>query len=845
MGDMCSMAMDTQLSSDASSSPPDTTDLHTQASTTNKRTAADAGLKANGVRPAKSVKRRASKACQCCRARKVRCNVVEQGPPCTNCRLDEVECIVSESKRKKKWSTGGNESSPHPTKGGLPFKAPMFPMSAQPPYEPLKRIEHVPHALYQDLGRDISLTNNTARSSMYTPDMMMNLQRMGPKPSIPDPTPLHPSLVTPTMPAYSLPMYIKPLPSKLNPEDILYLEKKGALAIPSQQLRNELLRNFVEFVHPNMPLLDVHDLVTSIDRDDGAAPVSLLLLQAIMFSAIATVDIRHLKAAGYTTRRDARRDFFQKTRLLYDFDVEIDRISLIQSLLLMSYWYETPDDQKDSHHWMGIAVSLSHTIGLHRNPEKSTAMDEPRKKLWKRIWWCTYMRDRLVALGMRRPTRIKTADFDVPMLNISDFESAVLPGGPSCIPADCKVLRDLDTQRQLAIMCIESAKLCVCMSHVLSVQYSVLNNNHGVVNDEGSTKTTVRLVAKKLEPRVNEVQTCDKELQEWRDELPKEALYVPPTWHDVDAGNESIVLNRSLLHMISYATLSALHRPQVLPSTAMPPRQMQSDMLDLSRKAVRLAAGEITSIAYNLFNLDMVRFLPTTGITVLLPAIIIHLLDIKAPDEATRRSSLQGFCQCMQIMGKLRDMYAAADYSTAFLEAAIRKAEITLPQKSDEVKEPRNVITSTQGLVDAGRRLRLVSAAPDPGALTPPPDDASRQQPQHQRDGSPLTDDDIAQKLNSYLASTPPDSEGQNFGDHSDLHGLPIPPPESEPDFESLINLDAAADVWGLEDGAYAAMSGESGGFTMDMDWLKGMSSDGLDPATTAAAAAMAATAPA
>lgn len=65
-----------------------------------KRKASDAGLPAAGTRLHKSVKRRASKACQSCRARKVRCNVVEQSP-CTNCRLDEVECIVSESKRKK------------------------------------------------------------------------------------------------------------------------------------------------------------------------------------------------------------------------------------------------------------------------------------------------------------------------------------------------------------------------------------------------------------------------------------------------------------------------------------------------------------------------------------------------------------------------------------------------------------------------------------------------------------------------------------------------------------------------------------------------------------------------
>lgn len=714
------------------------------------------------------------------------------------------------------------------------------------------------------------MSTDAQRPNLYTPDMMMNMPRLGLKPSASDPAPLMSNLNMPSIsPALNLPLYIKPLPAKLDPEDIVYLDKKSALEIPPQQLRDELLRNYVEFVHPFMPLLNIHDLIATIDRNDGTSPVSLLLFQAIMFSAVATIDIGHLKAAGFATRRDARRAFFTKTRLLYDFDIEIDRISLIQSLLLMTYWYETPDDQKDSHHWMGIAVSLSHTIGLHRNPEKSAAMDLPRKRLWKRIWWSTYMRDRLVALGMRRPTRIKNADFDVPMLEVSDFETTVLRDGPSCIPADCKILRSSEMQRQSAMMCIEKAKLCICMSHVLSVQYSVLNNNHGVVSDEGgSTKTTVHLVAKQRNPQSDEVQTCDSELQLWRDSLPEEAQYVIPSFNDVETGNESIVLNRSLLHMVYYATLSALHRPQVLPSTAIPARQIASDQLEHSRKAVRLAASEITSISYRLFNLDMVRFLPTTGITTLLPAIIIHLLDIKAPDEATRRSSLQGFCQCMQVMGRLRDIYAAADYSTAFLEAAIRKAEIVLPQKKDEVREPRNVITSAQGLVEAGKRIGLVGEQEHHtesmvATLTPPPDTKAQsavlqqhqqqqqmhflqqhhqQQMHHHRqqsslasdhdpsltnDGasSTMTDDDLARKLNTYLASTPPDSDSHdNNLSLSSLAALVNPAQElGEPDFESLINLDAAGEVWSLEDGAFAAMSGESGGFTMDMDWLKGM----------------------
>jgi len=653
----------------------------------------------------------------------------------------------------------------------------------------------------------------------------MHLQRLGRRSaSIAEAAPLVPSLLSPVTPSNSLPVYVKSLPARLTPDDVLYLERKGALTIPPDPIRNELLRCYVEFVHPFMPLLDIHDFVGTIDHPDGSQTISLLLFQAVMFAAVATVDMKHLKLLGYENRRDARRDFFAKTRILYDFDVEADRISLIQSLLLMTYWYETPDDQKDSHHWMGIAVSLSHTIGLHRNPEKSSSMDLPRQRLWKRIWWSTYMRDRLVALGMRRPTRIKNADFDVPMLKVEDFEDTVLPEAPSCIPADCSLLRDAEKQRRLAVMCIEKAKLCLCVSHVLSVQYSVLHNNHGVLGEEGITRTTMMLVAKKLDPEVNGVQACDNELKEWKQNLPEEAQYVEPTVATLKSGGSDIALNRSLLHLIYYATLSALHRPQVLPNATLPPRGNQHAQYEISRKAVRLAAGEITGIANRLYKLDLVRRLPTTGITVLLPAIIIHLLDIKAPDERTRRSSLQGFCQCMQIMACLRDMYAAADYSTAFLEAAIRKAEITLPSKANEIKEPRNVIMSAQGLMDAGR---LMKSGPDSGALTPPPD----AQQTEQNGDEYLSDDDIMRKLNTYLASTPPELEHQhNNGKLTDVEGVPSLTflPDLEPDFESMINLDATGDAWLLEDGAYGAMQGESSGFTLDMNWLTGMREGGI-----------------
>lgn len=113
-----------------------------------------------------------------------------------------------------------------------------------------------------------------------------------------------------------LPRYVKPLPLRITPDDVAFLECKNALAIPDPALRNELLRCYIEFVHPCMPLLDLHDFLHIIDGEDGSTgKVSLLVLQAVMFTGSAFVDMRSLAKAGYASRKEARKSFFQKARV--------------------------------------------------------------------------------------------------------------------------------------------------------------------------------------------------------------------------------------------------------------------------------------------------------------------------------------------------------------------------------------------------------------------------------------------------------------------------------------------------------------------------------------------------
>lgn len=113
-----------------------------------------------------------------------------------------------------------------------------------------------------------------------------------------------------------LPAFIKPLPSRIGPEDVKYLYAKGVLTLPPPELQNALIRAFIEFVYPFMPLLERAAFLNTVNSRDGlCGQVSLFLYQAIMFAGSAFVEAKYLREAGYTSRRAARRAFFQRTRV--------------------------------------------------------------------------------------------------------------------------------------------------------------------------------------------------------------------------------------------------------------------------------------------------------------------------------------------------------------------------------------------------------------------------------------------------------------------------------------------------------------------------------------------------
>jgi hypothetical protein len=113
-----------------------------------------------------------------------------------------------------------------------------------------------------------------------------------------------------------LPGYLDLFPRNMTWVDIDFLFVKGALSIPDTPVRNALLQSYLEYAHPYMPVIELHEMIEIIEDGTGASGrISLLLFQAIMFAGTAFVDINFLRRAGFPNRKAARMAFFQRAKV--------------------------------------------------------------------------------------------------------------------------------------------------------------------------------------------------------------------------------------------------------------------------------------------------------------------------------------------------------------------------------------------------------------------------------------------------------------------------------------------------------------------------------------------------
>jgi hypothetical protein len=127
-------------------------------------------------------------------------------------------------------------------------------------------------------------------------------------------------------------------------------------------------------------------------------------------------------AASYVSdyaHHSVKQLFVDRAALLFHITHQNDQMVLVQSALLLSFWFAEAEDVKQSWYWSGVAFSIAQSLGLHRDFGGPSQREEAvRRNLWRA---CMF-RDVWLSFGMGRPLRLYARDSDVSIQPNDDYQ---------------------------------------------------------------------------------------------------------------------------------------------------------------------------------------------------------------------------------------------------------------------------------------------------------------------------------------------------------------------------------------------------------------------------------------
>ncbi|KAJ9611688.1 hypothetical protein H2200_004872 [Cladophialophora chaetospira] len=559
-------------------------------------------------------RKRRPTACDLCRSRKIRCNVLSVGNPCSNCLRHASRCLVSVAL-----------SAPSQLKHAIPsarthkFKFKTGPAHVDEGNSDPARLSSSP--LLRSLAGDEDLEHIAVNDEV----------------SHSDPAHIH------------LPAYITPLPKTIDLENLQVLVQMNALAFPPAELANDMIQSFICYVYPLLPILRLDDFLAAIEGEHGKT-ISPLLFQAVLFAGAVFTDFSHSQHPSFRQCKDAQKLLFSRVKLLYDMEVETNPLIMIQSLLLMTYWHSQLNDTKGRVYWLRIALSLATEIGLHNSDLQYGEPEEDN--LRRRLWCCCLIRSQLISIGERRQVVLPCAA----EINLS-FEQ--WNGGSLSQALDAYSVTHTRQQMDiLGCIFIQEVKLCGIIRHILDTLYELSG-----VRKVPSSDSIMMLIpkAKATGPLVI---ALDETLREWYKNASQSGAF------DCQHGDhDSIVsVHSATLEMLYHTALSAVHRPLMLQQRQHGPAT--EAMREFSSTTLRSSACRITEIGRDLEIQNEISHLPPVATAIFIAASIQHLKDAMSPNLEKCQSGSFYLGHTLRIFRLLVDRYNHVNTAIEFISRA-------------------------------------------------------------------------------------------------------------------------------------------------------------------------------
>ncbi|KAL2837828.1 fungal-specific transcription factor domain-containing protein [Aspergillus pseudodeflectus] len=565
--------------------------------------------------PTKSTMKRAKVACSNCHRRKIRCDLTVHGNPCTNCRLDDTTCLV----------TSREKCGPRRKRGATILGT--APSEVQPADIVLKGSFDGQLPGEQEEIQESIL--NTPRSSLLIPN--------------------------------NLPSYIKRPSTMLDIIDLQYLQGTDALNVPTGILRDELLKSYIRFVHPHMPIVDLANFVQAVKGSESICAsdqLSLLLFQAVMFAGSLFIDLKYLLAAGYCSRKVARDHFFHRAQSLYRMQYESKATAVVQSLLLMLSQYEVSESWEQATVSIGICYSLAIKLGLHREDSKLSASHTSSYHfLRRRLWWSLVMQDTIVSLQTGLPPIICSNTYNVRLPQLGDFKFDIFS-----TQSEYFTILDAAQRREMALIFIEKVKLCQALNEEQTVWLtSPVNTTH----------------MPHLQPTADSYNSADlynnvRRLEMWRKGQARETVYksltasgrVQSPWEIV------VACHRATLHLMHFLSLcQAYGLPKI--------RNLHHNLSPTTRyyQTLNDGAGTLISILIELYRLDSLNRLPYLLLNAVFNAGFSRLGSLwNTTSLDDRLRSFRDINVCLRIFRSLQDDYDGVDHLRCLLDSLTQKS---------------------------------------------------------------------------------------------------------------------------------------------------------------------------
>ncbi|KAH8430497.1 fungal specific transcription factor domain-containing protein [Aspergillus melleus] len=206
-------------------------------------------------------------------------------------------------------------------------------------------------------------------------------------------------------------------PAHMLPEDLEYLRAKGVFSLPEKAHLDALMAVFLDHVYPLYPIVNRHEFIQQYRNNH----LSLILIYAIAFIAVTFASQSVLQLLGFHSRQEARSFFYTKAKALFDMGYETNKITILQSTFLLSFYGGGPNTYWNFYSWVSTAVTIAEAMGIHRSTIAIPNMQPRDKSLMRRLWWALVVRDSICGTLVGRPFRIDLDQADADMLTIEDF----------------------------------------------------------------------------------------------------------------------------------------------------------------------------------------------------------------------------------------------------------------------------------------------------------------------------------------------------------------------------------------------------------------------------------------